>query len=561
MAYQLIYTFTGRSNTPTERTIPLSRFSLSGDTGKTLGQITGITFEHAHTSTRRVTWTLRGRLVFGDGTSITSDPYSQTFAGNVLQYVNTFSTLPSADKWPLLTRIEILDQYDSTANGNSEPYLYWRATRDYPMRIIVDFVEEPPTYYEPKIETFSLQRVNSDGVKDDEGNYIATTMKLSLTDNAGLNASALRVYYAANAYPVVGESDYIDLSSQISTLISGVALNPSIISGSWSIADSWYFAAVFVAGNESDVATSSAARAGGSLHIADQPGGGICVGGYSTGTTSNPKNESHAPSYFYGGITQLGNAKASLRAMGMQFGSLDTQSCANGATLFSATFDAPYESAPAVFVTMKSAESAANMGQISCMVIPGSVTNSGFSAYVFNASGTVRSIALDWFAIGVPQYDPNAPISLRRPVAAMTANTSGGCTVSASSIYSGSYPAWCAFDYSLATSWACSTSDTSPWIQMQMNVAMKNIVVKIFARNHAVVQNPIAGTIQGSNDGGTWATIGSFSGWDANANGKLLGEVSCKNTTAYKYVRVNITSHGGSQNYVAIGYIEINGEK
>lgn len=561
MPYQLIYTYTGQRNAGGKRSVPLNKFAVSGDMDRQIGQILSVQYEHYHSSTRAATWVLRGRLIFGDGTSLTSDAHSLYISGNVLKFENGFPTLPTPEQWALLTEIQTLDSADRIENTGSDPRLYWRATRDNPMRIILTFIEEPPVTYAPEIEDFAVARVDEDGVANDEGEYLATTMKLAIGDEAGLASAALRIYYAANAYPVIGEADYIDLTSGIRSLLDGVALNPTIIPGKWSVADTWYFAAVFLAGEESDVATATVARAGGSLHISREPGGGACVGGYSGGTRSSPKFESYVPSYLYGGVVQLGSAKQSLRAMGIQSGTVDESVCATGVSIFSISFDVPFESAPAVFAMPVGGDGSLNLAQLSCMVAPGSITESGFNAYIHNATGAQRSIGIHWFAIGIPQYDPDAVIVLRRPAAPMKANSSGGCVASASSVYGSAYPAWRAFDYSLSTGWASRTDDVKPWIQLKLDAALVNISVKVFARKTSYIHNPTAGTILGSTDGESFHELAAFSGWDAGANGKLLGMVECKNQTPYRYVRLSISAAGGDQGYAAVGYIEISGEK
>lgn len=411
----------------------------------------------------------------------------------------------------------------------------------------------------PAITVFEIQR-GTNGIADDEGENALLSLKLSLANIARESSMTLKLYYAENSEATIDSSN-IDLTTHINTMLSGVTEDSTLISETFSNSSTWNFLLVFGDEYESATVHYSLGRAFANVHLSGASTGGVCFGGFSSSAEGDPRFESRYPAYLYGGISQIGGAKASLRAMGMQFGSVAAQSCANGATLFVVTFDAPFESEPVVFVTPKTDASAASLGYISCMVVSGSVTTSGFSCRVFNNSSTARDIGLDWMAVGVPQYDADAPIVLQRPVAAMTSNNSGGCIVTASTVYSSSYPVWKAFDYKLSTSWACSTSDTAPWIQIQVDVAMKNIAVKIFARNSDYIQNPLAGNIQGSNDGSVWETIGSFSGWDSTATGKLLGTVECNNATAYQYVRINITSHGGSQNYVAIGYITVNGEK
>lgn len=305
--YTITYTFTGQSNTSGSRSVPFSRFIASGDTGRKIGQILSIQYVHYHTSTDSMSWNLRGRLVLNDGTTFVSDAVNHGISGSVVGYTNTFAELPTAEQFANLASVQTLDSQGKTTSGGYYAKLYWRANSTYPMKLIVKFIEEPPVTYAPKIDQFQVNRCNASGGKDDEGQYIGTTLKLSIGDSAGLSGATCRVYYAANAYPEVGVSQYVDLTSKISTLMSGVALNTTILSGVWNLGNVWNFAVVFTAGKETAIATASVARGTTSFHISNDPGGGAAVGGFSTGTTANPKFESYVPAHFYGGINGLTN--------------------------------------------------------------------------------------------------------------------------------------------------------------------------------------------------------------------------------------------------------------
>lgn len=297
--YTITYTYKGQNNTSGNRSVAFNRFTASGDTDRKIGQITSIKYEHWHSSLGSMSWGLRGRLVFGDGSELISDQVYQHINNNVLKYVNTFETMPTAEQWATLTAIQTLDTAGGTGDSGFSSTLYWRANSTYPMKVIITFIEEPPVFYAPKVDTFQVSRVNEKSMPDDEGVYAATSLKLSLGDTEGLASAAVRIYYAADAYPIVGVSQYVDITARISDLLTGLYLNTDLIPGEWSTSSSWYFAVVFVAGEENAVSTSSIARAKGSLHVSGQRGGGICVCGYSKGTTENPLFESYAPAHFY----------------------------------------------------------------------------------------------------------------------------------------------------------------------------------------------------------------------------------------------------------------------
>ena len=300
--YTITYTYTGQDNTSANRSVPLSDFKKSGDTNRTIGQIKSITYAHWHTSTTPANWALRGRLVLSDGTTFISDVVEKTISGTKVQFVNTFTNLPTPEQFAMVKSVQTLNSQGTTGHGDYSATLYWRANKSNPMVLTVTFIEEPPVVYAPKIDKFELTRCNASGKADDEGQYIGTTLKLSVGNSAGLTGAQCRVYYAADAYPEVGVSQYVDLTSKISSLVSGVALNTTILTGVWSLASVWNFAVVFITGEETAIATASVARGTVNFHISGEPGGGAAVGGFSSGTTAKPKFESHVPAHFYAGI-------------------------------------------------------------------------------------------------------------------------------------------------------------------------------------------------------------------------------------------------------------------
>lgn len=304
--YKITYTYTGQGNTSANRSVSFSRFKASGDVDRNIGQITSIKYEHYHSSTKSMTWGLNGRLVFADGSVLVSDRVYHEISGSVTKYTNTFETLPTAEQFAQLAAVETLDTQDKTSAGGYYATLYWRANSDNPMRLIVTFIEEPPITYAPKIDDFEVIRSDKQGAPNDEGASAAVNLKISIGDAAGLGKGLLRIYYAANTYPVVGESEYIELTHRVPEFIAGVSGAADVIPGEWSPTTSWYYAVVFIAGEENDVATYIMPRYQCSLHVAEKRGG-ACVCGFAKGTPENPMFESYAPGYFYAGIHGVTN--------------------------------------------------------------------------------------------------------------------------------------------------------------------------------------------------------------------------------------------------------------
>lgn len=424
--------------------------------------------------------------------------------------------------------------------GSSGEYLHLLSKRDNP-RVTLDMWRTP----------------------DDESSSVATTIKLtsdvssSVFQNRGYSA---KLYYSSANNPPTTSDSTATLNATIAQMLSGVTASTSAVTKAFSNGSDWYFMLVVSNGYESNSATCSIPRAFANLHLSGCSTGGACFGGFSTSTENNPKLESYYPVYLYGGIAKVGGSSDLLPSLGIQTGSSTAQSVASsGSATVSVTFPKPYTAAPVVVANIVSTSTSYYLGR--CNVVIESVDATGFTARIANGGSGTLSIGFNWAAFGNLAAE-GTPITVTRPQGAMTSNSSLSCEASASSTYSSSYPAWRAFDASAATSWASSASESAPWIQLKMDVALTNIQVSVYSRSQnasAGNHNPTAGTVQGSNDGSTWTQIGTYSGWTAKNDGTLLGTIACGNATAYKYVRLNITSRAGSE-YAAIGYISIRGE-
>lgn len=167
-------------------------------------------------------------------------------------------------------------------------------------------------------------------------------------------------------------------------------------------------------------------------------------------------------------------------------------------------------------------------------------------AMITVAMGTVRSILRGYVTIEYTKNtDPDGDGMLTMPPGVMTEATAYGCTVTASGTYttSNDFRALNAFDGNMSSVWA-SNMTGNKWIQLRMASALREIIVDVYEQS-GVVLYPTAGNVQGSNNGTSWTQIGSFSGWSKDNMGSdgLLGSIVCNNTsTAYRYVRLNVTS-------------------
>lgn len=130
---------------------------------------------------------------------------------------------------------------------------------------------------------------------------------------------------------------------------------------------------------------------------------------------------------------------------------------------------------------------------------------------------------------------------ITRPVRNMTGASQDGCVVSCDEAAQ-AHPVYHAFNGDLSTYWSQVYYRTSHWIQMKMDIAMRDITVAVYSPS-ASVDAPKKGKLLGSNDGSTWVQLGSYN-W-VYARGGLLGEIKAGNTRAYQYVRLVINQSSG----------------
>jgi len=177
-------------------------------------------------------------------------------------------------------------------------------------------ITNPVTYLDrslqPAITEFSLERA-ADGVSNDEGENVLTTLKLSVGPYGDYSVASLKLYYAENETPTTSSS-YIDLTSKISTLLTGVTDNATIITRTFSNGSNWGFLLWFGDQNENTSAQFSISRSFANVHMSGCKTGGVCCGGFSTATEGNPKFESYYPIFAYGGLEPIETVYPALRS-------------------------------------------------------------------------------------------------------------------------------------------------------------------------------------------------------------------------------------------------------
>lgn len=393
--YKRIYTYTGQNKwTPNERSAAFSNFTVSGDTAHSIEQLVSIKYEHYHSSGSSRDWTLKGRLVLADGTTIDSEGVSQRISKNtVVKFENNFATLPTAEQFAQIRTIQTLDTNGSAANNG---VLSWKANSELPIRLIVEFYDTPPTRYAPEIKTFAVERVTSGNTPSPEGTSIATSIKLAFASGAPTGQATVKLYTSTNPNQKGTESNVLSKVS-IASLISGVNLNTNIITGTYSTGNTYYFTLEVTIGSETATAQAQAFRAKAPIHITNH---GVSFGGFSSATADDPKEEFHNPVVFHKGIQVSGGA--SLAGFGIQAGGTEavTVSANSTYTFENIKFEKPFATTPTIVVGFFTSSGSVPFGSCSCAVTDASATQ--FSLRIYNNGSGDRTPSLRWIAVGTP---------------------------------------------------------------------------------------------------------------------------------------------------------------
>jgi hypothetical protein len=135
-------------------------------------------------------------------------------------------------------------------------------------------------------------------------------------------------------------------------------------------------------------------------------------------------------------------------------------------------------------------------------------------------------------------------------VPVMTAdNAPSPYVASASSTYSGSYPAYAAFDGNAATRWATPSGTHTGWLKIDIGTAKAITGYRILSYSS---QSPTDWTVQGSNNDSTWTTLDTRTGQQPTT----LTTFSFTNSTAYRYYKLDITACYGTDDLIGIVQFE-----
>lgn len=287
----------------------------------------------SYVSRRNGVWCSAG----GTSQSVTMEVYAQLLSGETVIKTSNFATCKSYGSGPSSDNYATTEFTDWTSAESSAAIAAWEAGtlelkwfvsikgytssghgspsfRDgqYDDVITIQGQDVPPTNYAPSITGARLWRTldGSDTVTP-TAEALRMKLRLGMNDTSGLTAgAALKLYYAQNAAPTVGASEYVDLSAYIQSCLD--AETSISVSGTFSAGADWYFTLVFTAGDEvSSPWYGNVPRAQAPIHIGER-NNGVAIGGYSPATASDRRFDVFWPGYmhervhFMGGVSGFG---------------------------------------------------------------------------------------------------------------------------------------------------------------------------------------------------------------------------------------------------------------
>ena len=183
---------------------------------------------------------------------------------------------------------------------------------------------------------------------------------------------------------------------------------------------------------------------------------------------------------------------------------------------------------------------------------------SGGTASVYGVRNRLTCVscnASDLWEIFVEQYG-GILVPFSQPT--LSANGTLGSSsfaVLSSGDYSGSYPAYYAFDNNSDSFWAGTNGASTGYLIIYNPLAVK--ATSITCQNYTS-GIPTAGTIYGSNDGSAWTTLGSYTNSNLTDSASWDANISTGNQAFYKYYKFYFSAYNGGSNS-AIRQLTLNG--
>jgi len=145
-------------------------------------------------------------------------------------------------------------------------------------------------------------------------------------------------------------------------------------------------------------------------------------------------------------------------------------------------------------------------------------------------------------------------------VPTMTGSTTPSGEASASAAYDSNTQGWRAFDGNASMPWVVASPTRTGWVRYKFAspVVVSGFSIQNRDENTTWICSPASFSLQGSNDGNSWTTLGSFTNSDNTRAYKAT--YATDNTTAYQYYRLNITDVLQSGGGISVGELQLYSE-
>lgn len=368
--YTRIYTYSKGDGWSTAAcSLPLSDFTVSGETTKKISKIISVTARYACNQTTSANIVFKFRLAIG-GTDYAGA--TNTYDGKKARWLTqALIEIPAAADW-VESNITFKANVNYTTGSSARSVVSWEGSTDRPITITVVYESES---LKPSITTVKMNRCDANGNPDDSGTSVSYEVSLTAEQLGG--AGVLKIYKAGVA---VYTNEFT--MSEATTIFGYGIAQDSGENCTYTIE----FAYTASDLTETVTTTAFVTKVLTNVHLSGCSTGGVRFGSYSRSTEGNPLFECDYPVYAYGGV------------MNISSGTTPQASHANG-TEETVTFGVTYQSPPIVVVGMNSSASGSSFG--GCFVAVKSVTTTGFTIRYANTSGSTRSFAVNWLAYGL----------------------------------------------------------------------------------------------------------------------------------------------------------------
>ena len=270
----------------------------------------------------------------------------------------------------------------------------------------------------PSFTSFSFQRCDTSGTKNDEGERLLSNIRIAFANNAYSEFTVtLRLYSVSGSTQTLVTTVTIPSSdSRMTQLITGIS-NSTLFLSSFTVAKgtNYVLKGTISSSLESANASCNIAKSFANMHLSAATNGGVAFGSFSSSSNANPKFENNYPAYFYNALTvngtftasgaawvggnltvtgalRLRNAMDNFKGGYYSAGSI----AAGGDVTKNIGFGATFKSTPFTQICMYGTQ---NLSKISIQIT--AVSTSSMNVRIINSGSAAHDVMIVWMAFGI----------------------------------------------------------------------------------------------------------------------------------------------------------------